>query len=468
MDDFKPYKSYLLLLLCVFVTISVAFFIFLQIKSLFKLSLQERVKSIAEAAALNFDVKDLDQIRGRESVSSSIYKKIIFSMQALRSQNPSLRFIDIYRKTSHPTLFEYVADADSLHPNIPIDLNGDGKIDSADALNYPGDIYDGSSVPNFVQNAFVKSDVDDNLEVSQWGATLDASSPIFDRNGKANYVLNVDVDVTEFVRQTNMAFIPFWIFIFILVIILTLLTISIVRIWKSRVEFFRELDRQKDELLGIVSHQLATPVTSIKWYLEMLQSGDLGALPANQKEHVGTMQSITTSLADLIAMILDVSRIQLGRVKIAKQDLDLNDFFKEILAIIVPKAKEKQVDLQISMPEKLPVAMLDKRYTRMTVENLLTNAVKYTPPGGKVNFTVQVRGNTLYCEVRDTGLGIPKAEQTKVFEKLYRATNVRNTVEGNGFGLYVAKGAIEAQGGKIWFESEEGKGTNFFIELPLK
>src|SRR5207249_95921 len=119
------------------------------------------------------------------------------------------------------------------------------------------------------------------------------------------------------------------------------------------------------------------------------------------------------------------------------------------------------------MPPTLPIAMLDRRYTRMTVENLLSNAVKYTPEKGTVHLKVEIKNNTLYCQVTDTGCGIPKDEQSKIFGKLFRASNVRNSVDGNGFGLYVAKGAMEAQGGKIWFESTEGKGTTFSVELPL-
>ena len=230
----------------------------------------------------------------------------------------------------------------------------------------------------------------------------------------------------------------------------------------------RELDRQKDELLSIVSHQLATPVSSVKWYLEMLLDGDFGELKKEQKDHVNTAYGVTTELTDLVSMILDVSRIQLGKMKIEAQELDLNAFFKEILDIIVPKAKEKNVNFEYKVAENLPKAILDKRYTKMTIENLLSNAVKYTPANGNVKFLVEVRNNSLSCEVRDTGCGIPKADQDKIFGKLFRASNVRNTVDGNGFGLYIAKGAIESQGGKIWFESEEGKGTAFFIELPLK
>jgi len=93
--------------------------------------------------------------------------------------------------------------------------------------------------------------------------------------------------------------------------------------------------------------------------------------------------------------------------------------------------------------------------------------VKYTPEGGKVSFDVKIEDGCLNVSVKDTGMGIPKKEQDKIFGRMFRASNVRNTVDGNGFGLFVAKGAVEAQGGKIWFESTEGKGTTFFVRLPL-
>lgn len=229
----------------------------------------------------------------------------------------------------------------------------------------------------------------------------------------------------------------------------------------------KELDTQKDELLGMVSHQLATPVSSIKWYLEMLADGDLGDLNKEQNEHVKSMRGIGDNMSDLVSMILDVSRIQLGKMRIEKQDLDLNEFFRDILSTIEPKALEKKVIFSKMLPEHLPVAKLDRRYTNMTIENLLSNAVKYTPEGGKVSCEVTIADGRLRVKVVDTGMGIPKAEQAKIFGRMFRASNARNAIDGNGFGLFVAKGAVEAQGGKIWFDSVEGKGTTFHVELPL-
>jgi signal transduction histidine kinase len=337
-------------------------------------------------------------------------------------------------------------------------------------LNLPGDPYDISELEffdEFREQAFKHPFADPELSKDQWAWLISGSAPIFRKDGTADELVAVDVVVTDFVHVTNLALVPFVLFILFLLLVLCTQTAMLVRLWGSQVRLLQELDRQKDELLSIVSHQLAAPVTSIKWYLEMLQEGDLGVLKKEQQESLQSMQSVTADLSDLVGLILDVSRIQLGRMKSDRSATDLAVFFKEILAVIEPKAKEKGVHFTKMLPAHLPTVMLDKRLTRMTVENLLTNAVKYTPAKGRVELLVEKRDSTLHCEVRDTGCGIPKEEQSKIFDKLFRASNVRDKVDGNGFGLYIAKGGIESQGGKIWFESEEGKGTTFMIELPL-
>lgn len=228
----------------------------------------------------------------------------------------------------------------------------------------------------------------------------------------------------------------------------------------------QELDRQKDELLGIVSHQLATPISALKWDFEMLLDGDIGEVKAEQKDFFQKLQGVTAQLSDLVSMILDVSRIQLGRMKVDRTELDLNIFFGEVVDIMQAKARERKIHLTSSVPEKMGKGNLDKRLMLMITENLLSNAIKYTPEGGKVKFDAKVENGILRFSVSDTGCGIPEQDQDKIFGKLFRASNVRS-VDGNGFGLYVVKGAAEGQGGTISFKSTEGKGTEFFVELPL-
>lgn len=430
--------------------------------------LQERLVAIAATAATQFDYEDVEAVQNEKDIEKEEFKKIVGQLIKIREANSNIRYAYIMRRTDDPNVLSFVADAESLLTIEDLDANENGVLEEDEVAPQPGDPFEIDDYPVLKDEAFYHPSVDRELQVDQWSVQLSSYAPILDSERNAVAIVGIDVEVGDFISITRATFLPFLLLILFLVLLLTLLTLLLVRLWNERVLALRELDRQKDELLSIVSHQLATPVSSIKWYIEMLLDGDLGKLNKEQSEHIGMMKGIGANLADLVSMILDVSRIQLGRMKIEKQELDLNQFIKEILEIIKPKAKEKNVKLSIELPKKLPNAMLDKRYTHMTIENLLSNAIKYTKENGNVDFVVEIEDGTMHCKVKDDGVGIPPSEQNKIFGRMFRASNVRNAVDGNGFGLYVAKGAVEAQGGKIWFESKENKGTTFFVELPLK
>ncbi len=449
-------------------TVLVVVLVYKTTQDILKERLRERLIAIAATAALQFNSEDLEKIQGEDALESSELRNVIDKMSAIRDSNKNLQYIYILRPTNNPHLQYFIADADTLGTLEDLDADENGVLDETENPPLPGDEYDSSELPALAEtlNGFPTADYD--LTSDQWGTFLSGYAPIFDKEGVVTAILGIDVEVSDFnilVRETLIPFIALSAFLLGTLIVLTII---LTHIWKNRVEIVKELDRQKDELLGIVSHQLATPVSSIKWYTEMMVDGDLGKISKEQKEHLKSMQAISSNLADLVSMILDVSRIQLGRIKVEKQELDLKAFFKEIIEIIEPKALEKSISFQKKLPSIFPAAQLDKRYTHMTIENLLTNAVKYTPKKGTVVLDVSIKGQNLYCSVKDTGVGIPEKDKTKIFGKLFRASNVRNSIDGNGFGLYVAKGAIEAQGGRIWFDSEENKGTTFYIELPLR
>lgn len=459
--------TYIPLFITALLTVIVTFLVYNETQSILKERLREKLIAIASTAALQLDPSDFNLIESRDSINRPEFKKIVKLLNDIRSANKNVSFVYILRPTEDKNAQVFIADADTLAPLEEIDANGNGLLDEDENPPVPGDEYDSSKLPAFHEALEGKATADLELNTDQWGTFLSGYAPIFE-NEKVVAVLGIDIEVSDFQVIVRATLIPFVLLSSVLLTILLILTIILSRIWNARVELVKEIDRQKDDLLSIVSHQLATPVSSIKWYLEMMKDGDLGPLNKEQIEHVSSMQSATSNLADLVSMILDVSRIQLGRMHIEKQELDLATFLKEILEIIEPKALEKKVTFNKKLPAVFPKAKLDKRYTHMTIENLLSNAIKYTPEGGSVNLNVEIKGKTIYCSVKDTGCGIPKDEQSKIFGKLFRASNVRNAVDGNGFGLYVAKGAVEAQGGKIWFESIEGKGTTFFIELPLE
>lgn len=485
--------SYLPLLVGAIITTILIYIIFQVTQSILKERLREKILGLVSTASLQFESDEIRDISENEKrlaeIIEPIYKNatsqlnenqivnyindneflrsnsivnVTKKMKAIREINTNIKYIYILKKTEDPNNAQFVTDSDTI---IPVDWDGNGKIDEIEISPLPGESYDISEIPA-VNQAFAAPSVMEELYNDKWGSFLSGYAPIRNEEGTAVAVIGIDVQVDDFYKLISATLIPFIILAITLLTMLTVQTIALVRIWKNRVNMVKELDRQKDELLSIVSHQLATPISSIKWNLEMLLDGDMGSLSKPLEENIKSLQDISNNLSDLVSMILDVSRIQLGRVKVDMQELDLNSFFKEIFEIIEPKCKEKGIKFTKEMPRKLPACRLDKRYTHMIVENLLTNAVKYTPKNGNVSFKLEIKDNLL-IEVTDTGIGIPESDQGKIFGKLFRASNVRNAIDGNGFGLYVAKGAAEAQGGKIWFKSSEGKGTEFFVELPF-
>lgn len=467
-----------IIFVAIILTAGVSWLLYRHTVNLLTENLRERLVSIATTQAANINAADIEELKVEDDWKKPEWRKVVSQLKKAKDSNENIVFMYIFRKKEvNPSEMEFVADAESINPyaNLDtdpkndVDANGDGIIeaDGADNLQWPGQDYPEPPIETF-ESYNGHPMTSHELYEDDYGQVLTGYAPIKDDKGNIVAILATDIRADDFFTVTTQTLYPFLLFVFFLVLAIVVLAIAIIKIWDKRVEVFAEIDRQKDELLSIVSHQLATPVSSVKWYLEMMKDGDLGKLSEEQTKHVVSMQEVAANLSDLVSMILDVSRIQLGRMHIEKQDLDLGSFFHEILEIIEPKAIEKKVNLAKSIPATFPAAKLDKRYTHMTIENLLSNAVKYTPENGRVDFTVTISGNTLRCVVKDTGVGIPKADQEKIFGKLFRASNVRNSVDGNGFGLYVAKGAVEAQGGKIWFESTEGKGTTFYVELPLQ
>lgn len=470
----SPLFGLLTVIAAVTLTSIIAWVLYNHTVNLLTRNLRERLLSIVTTAVIQIEPDDIAALKQEVDWQKPEWRRVVGQLAKIKANNKDILFVYIFRKNpSNQSEMEFVADAGSINPyaNVDgdpsndVDVDSNGVIDDIDYLQWPGQPY--PEPPADSWKAFSGALTNSELYEDAWGKVITGYAPILDESGQAIAVLAVDIRATEFFAITTQTLVPFLGFIVFLIFIICSLAWGLIRIWNKRVELVVELDQQKDELLSMVTHQLATPISSIKWYVEMLIDGDMGKLSKEQEEQLQTVQGVAGNLSELVTMILDVSRLQLGRMKVEKCDLNLSEFFGEVFAVISPKANEKKVNLEWSVPQELPGAKLDKRLTRMTVENLLSNAVKYTPTGGNVHFSVKISQQSISCVVRDTGCGIPKAEHGKIFGKLYRASNVRNAVDGNGFGLYVAKGAIEAQGGQIRFESEVGQGTTFYFELPL-
>lgn len=234
----------------------------------------------------------------------------------------------------------------------------------------------------------------------------------------------------------------------------------------------RELDEAKSGFISVASHQLRTPLTSIRWYSEMLLSGDVGPLNEAQKDFMTEVHGGAERLYQTVDLLLGISRVESGKIKTEKRPIDLSVFTNEIAKELASQVDEKGSTLSVSPPDGEPViVLLDPLTLRQVILNIFSNAIRYTNQNKgtiEASWRKNETGNEIVYSVRDNGIGIPEVARSYVFSKFFRAENARTQVpDGSGLGLALVKELVESWGGKVWFETEEGKGTTFFFTVPI-
>lgn len=233
-------------------------------------------------------------------------------------------------------------------------------------------------------------------------------------------------------------------------------------------EKLKEMDETKDEFISMASHQLRTPLTSVKGYLSMVLDGDAGKVTDTQQQLLNQAYVSSQRMVYLIADLLNVSRLKTGKFVIDAAPTNLADMVESEIAQLTQVAKSRKLTLSFNKPENFPELMLDETKTRQVVMNFVDNAIYYTPSGGKIKIELQTDRSSVYFMVKDNGLGVPKAEQAHMFTKFYRAKNAQKArPDGTGLGLFMAKKVITDQGGTILFESTENKGSTFGFKFDL-
>ncbi len=238
---------------------------------------------------------------------------------------------------------------------------------------------------------------------------------------------------------------------------------------KKTNEKLKAMDETKDEFISMASHQLRTPLTSVKGYLSMVLEGDAGEINETQRKLLDQAFVSSQRMVYLIADLLNVSRLRTGKFVIDAAQANLADIVEGEVSQLTEQAKAKDITLTFEKPESFPDLVFDETKTRQVVMNFVDNALYYTPSGGKIKVSLTEDKSHVYFMVKDNGLGVPKDEQKHLFTKFYRAKNARNIrPDGTGLGLFMAKKVITAQGGNILFESKEGKGSTFGFSLNKK
>ncbi|MES2060008.1 MAG: ATP-binding protein [Patescibacteria group bacterium] len=232
----------------------------------------------------------------------------------------------------------------------------------------------------------------------------------------------------------------------------------------------REIDKAKTEFVSLASHQLRTPLSAVNWYAEMLLAGDAGDLNPKQKKYLDEVYRSNQRMVELVNALLDVSSLELGTFVIDPEPTDVRLLAENVIDEQKSEIDIKKMKFSFSHAKNISLMQTDPKLLRMVMQNILSNAIKYTPENGRINLDISLKDEqNIMIKISDSGYGIPKNQQDKIFGKLFRADNVRDKdTDGTGLGLYIVKSIVEKSGGKIWFRSstEKRTGSTFFVVLP--
>lgn len=229
----------------------------------------------------------------------------------------------------------------------------------------------------------------------------------------------------------------------------------------------KEVDQMKTDFVSLVSHQLRTPLSSMRWNLEMLLAGDIGKLSAKQKEVVKSTEEANARMIKLISTLLNISRIESGRLIVEPEEIDLVTYFEDLARQCQSNVKGQK--LLLTMPKGPYKVVVDPMLLRQITNNFVNNASKYSPVDKPIEISVVDQGDKYMISVADHGIGIPQSQQRKIFGKFFRASNVsKHETDGTGMGLYIGSMLVKLLGGTIGFESKEGVGSTFKVILPKR
>ena len=224
----------------------------------------------------------------------------------------------------------------------------------------------------------------------------------------------------------------------------------------------------KTEFISILSHQLCGPLSVIKWNLEVLKEDLRGHdFFSKHKVFLRNIEDADEKMLKMVSQLLEVVRIDQRRSTFEMADVRIEDIIEEAVADLKGACEEMNVEIEFQYDKNLPLVQADSRKMRVILDNLIGNAIKYSNRGGKVEVFAGKENNKIILKIADRGVGIPRYQHDRIFEKFFRSNNSsRYRTEGVGIGLYLVKAIIKHFGGEVWFESKEGEGSTFFVSLP--
>lgn len=429
--------------------------------------LRETLRAAAVSAAFSIDGDDLEGIRGPADMFDPEYIRTTQMLRNMIDEIPQIRFAYILRRTDDENILEFVVDADALLAPQELDENGNDVIDSDEEPSYPGEQYDISDMQALQGEAFLRSTTDPEVTVDQWGELLSGYAPIRSRStGEVVAVLGIDMDAAEFRSYTRSVLSPFAVLL-ILMLAGTLAAGVALLIESRQLQSVSRINAERSGLLQLTFHQLGEPITIVQWAIETLEDAknDPTELQKILPDNLVDMREGVRRLGSIIDTLQEAEKVELGAFENKPVEQSLRRVLDDVVAVVAPVPQDGVGRVAVEADDVLHV--FDPHLLAVALRRIIENALEFSKAETIVRVVTKSDGKRLRIDVSDRGCGIPAKDLSRLFEKYHRASNATSMKpDGNGLGLYIAKGIVELMGGVISISSRVGEGTTVSILLP--
>lgn len=433
-------------------------------QSIMQEQLKDKLRSTAAAASLQFDAAALVRIRDGDTIDTSEeLKRAAHQLQKIKELVTQVRFAYIMKKTDDPNVLTFIGDADMTLTDEELDTNEDGQVDETEEASVTGEEYDITDFPKMKEEAFLHPTTDDTVNEDRWGTIISGYAPIRDENGQAVAILGIDMSADEFLTLSRSIFSP----VALLLALVAFCCIgggSILFLWKRRMEIMERLEIERSGLLRLAFHQLGGPLTIISWSIEELEEEG----PASIQRTIANIQEGVKRLTGILKTLKDADMVHTGKLEYRTEVLLLSSILQRVVKESGAKLAVRRQTVNLDLDETVTIT-IDPKLLGGVAQELLTNAIDFSPDGGKITMKCRKAGRFAEFTITDHGCGIPKKDLPRLFGEFTRGSNAtKYKADGNGLGLYIVKGVVEGSGGTVTIDSIEGKGTTVTVRLPMK
>ncbi len=443
--------------------ISAGAFFFYRGKVMMQTQLKDKLRSTAAVAAMQFEGEEIRKIKDGDSIEkSSALKDAVIKLNAIRDSVTGIRFAYIMKRTEDPKNLAFVADADLLRTQQQLDHNKNGTVDSEEEPSHPGDLYDWTTAPVLLEEAFLHAAVDEQFTDDQWGKVLSGYAPIRTKQGRIVAIVGLDMAADDYESLSQSIFSP----IAFSLIALAALCIGgsiVLFLWRRRLEGLANLEAERSGLMRLAFHQIGGPLTIINWSLQELEEDG----PTSIQRTIVNIHEGVKRLSGILKTLKKADLVHADRLEYNAEFASLTSIVRDVIESAGTRLTDRGQRVRFSECENITMR-LDTAMMAGVVEELLTNAMDFSPDGAEIIVRLRKDGTTARLEVQDFGCGIPACDLSRVCDEFARGTNAtRFKADGNGLGLYIVKGVVTRAGGTIAIASREGRGTTVTVKLPI-